>query len=115
MDTHGQPFAGGPKTIPSSLIPSPQGVLLVERTNSIAETSERKRWKPCAKRIERSRIRIVDLLYPCMPQIQLSRPYCMLLGPPWVSPIIHPEKSTCFSSARSSPFVSLRKSVSVAL
>ena len=50
MWTLGQPLAVEPKRIPSSLMPRPQVLLLLDRTNSRADPSERNRNTPIPKR-----------------------------------------------------------------
>ena len=45
------PFAVEPKMILSSVMPSPQVLLLLERTNSNCEPSGRKRKMPCPNRM----------------------------------------------------------------
>src|SRR5579883_14209 len=121
MNSLGLPLAVDPNTIPSSLSPSPQVLLLVDRRNSsrlavgaAAPGSSLNRKNPWRNRWVSPPTVSRESLYPCMAHTQLSSPYCMLLGPPWVSRMFHVPNSTSRPSAFPSPSVSVRNTVWVA-
>ena len=66
MNSLGFPLAVEPKTIPSSLMPSPQVLLFVERRNSSFEASGLNRTNPWRNRCVSPPTVSRESLYPCI-------------------------------------------------